>query len=227
MGVKLKRKTAVEVYSEGSWAISYGDMITLLLSFFVIFFSFDFKTEKDQKLTDHAIKSFSLINSEKEIKTGLDDSENNDVQDLSGITTIVKKTKDGKMIVIFKGASFFGTGSEDINNSGKKLLDKFVSKYLPYAGKLKLKIQAFTDDRPVKKRYSRFKDNIELSAFRSISILRYLRGKGVPLNRVEIGGKGIMTKKLFELINIKSDNTEEIRKMSRTVAFILSKEELS
>ena len=28
-----------EIDSEGSWAISYGDMITLLLTFFILFFN--------------------------------------------------------------------------------------------------------------------------------------------------------------------------------------------
>jgi flagellar motor protein MotB len=43
-----RRRTAnhLEIDTEGSWAISYGDMITLLLSFFIIFFSTD--QEKDR-----------------------------------------------------------------------------------------------------------------------------------------------------------------------------------
>lgn len=36
---KLKKiHSQIHTDSDGSWAISYGDMITLLLSFFVIFF---------------------------------------------------------------------------------------------------------------------------------------------------------------------------------------------
>lgn len=227
MGVRLKKKRHLEVDTEGSWAISYGDMITLLLSFFVIFFSFDFKNEKDQKLTEHAIENISLINHDKNEKIGLVENQKVDAEDLSEITTIVQKTSDGRMIVLFKGANFFSTGSENVNEFGQKLLNKFAAKYLPYAGKFKLKIQAFTDDRPVLNETSRFKDNIELSALRSISILRYLREKGIPLNRVEIGGKGIMSNKLLQLLKIKSNDKEEIRKMSRTVAFILSREEIS
>jgi len=40
-----------EIDSEGSWAISYGDMVTLLLTFFIIFFAADkFKMQKALKL---------------------------------------------------------------------------------------------------------------------------------------------------------------------------------
>ena len=38
--VKKNRRIHQEEDSEGSWAVSYGDMITLLLSFFVIFHYF-------------------------------------------------------------------------------------------------------------------------------------------------------------------------------------------
>ncbi len=34
-----------EVDSEGSWAVSYGDMVTLLLSFFILFFNLDASTQ--------------------------------------------------------------------------------------------------------------------------------------------------------------------------------------
>lgn len=227
MGTRLKRKTGIEVDTEGSWAISYGDMITLLLSFFVIFFSFDFKKEVNQKLTDSAIESISLIQHENTNKLGLIENPIVEVDELSDITTVVQETGDGRMIVLFKGANFFSTGSESVNEVGQVLLNKFAEKYLPFAGKFKLKIQAFTDDRPVVNETSRFKDNIELSALRSISILRHLRRKGIPLNRIEIGGKGIMSNKLLKLLNIRSNDKNEIRKMSRTVAFILSREELS
>ena len=44
-----------EVDSEGSWAISYGDMVTLLLAFFVLFFTVDPAVEKEEQLKDSLI----------------------------------------------------------------------------------------------------------------------------------------------------------------------------
>ena len=46
MSLIKKNRIHSEEDSEGTWAISYGDMITLLLSFFVIFYNADFKAKK-------------------------------------------------------------------------------------------------------------------------------------------------------------------------------------
>lgn len=225
--VRLKKHTESHTDTEGSWAISYGDMITLLLSFFVIFFSFDFKKEKEIKLEETAIKNIALLDTTEEKNNGMIDSETTQLDELNEVTTIVQKAYNGQLVVFFKGANFFDSGKETVNDFGKTLLDKFITKYIPYAGKFKLKIQAFTDDKPVRANVHRYRDNVELSALRSISILRHLSKNGVPLNRVEIGGQGILNPKGLEALGIKNDNIEEIRKMSRTIAFILYREDAS
>lgn len=225
--VRLRKHVEPHTDTEGSWAISYGDMITLLLSFFVIFFSFDFKKENDTKLEESAIKNIALLGSTEDKNNGLIDSESTQLDELNEVTTIVQKAKSGQLVVFFKGANFFDSGKESVNDLGKILLDKFIKKYIPYAGKFKLKIQAFTDDKPVRANIYRYRDNVELSALRSISILRHLSQNGVPLNRVEIGGQGILSAKGLEVLGIKNDNIEQIRKMSRTIAFILYREDAS
>ena len=114
-----------------------------------------------------------------------------------------------------------------MNEYGKVLLGRFIDKYIPYAGKFRVKIQAFTDDRPVSRSEHRFKDNVELSALRSISVLRYLQNHGVPLNRVEIGGKGIMSKNALKVLGLETASLKEVRKMSRTIALVLYREDAS
>lgn len=210
--------------TEGSWAISYGDMITLLLSFFVIFFSFDFKKENEQKLEESAIRNIALMDTSVPGENGLSENDTTQVEELNEITTVVKKDKNN-LVIFFKGANFFDSGETNINFYGQTLLEKFVTKYLPYAGKFKLKIQAFTDNQPVNQNTHRYKDNVELSALRSISVMRYLQKNGIPLNRVEIGGKGIMSQKALDKLGLNAKNINEIRKMSRTVAFVLHRED--
>ena len=51
--LKNHKEAASEEESEGTWAVSYGDMITLLLSFFVIFYNTDFEKEKTLKINHH------------------------------------------------------------------------------------------------------------------------------------------------------------------------------
>ena len=55
----LRTKKHEEVDAEGSWAISYGDMITVLLAFFVMFFSVDFKDEEKELINSSLIESLA------------------------------------------------------------------------------------------------------------------------------------------------------------------------
>lgn len=224
---KIKRVSAFEHDSEGSWAISYGDMITLLLSFFVIFFSFDFKKDTEQKLESNIMNNIALMDTLEGVKKEVSEKHSEELTDLNDISTIVTKKKNGEFVVFFKGANFFDSGATKINEMGEVLLEKFISKYLPFAGKYRLKIQAFTDNKPVTKSYHRYQDNVELSALRSISVLRHMQKNGVPLRRVEIGGKGIMSPKALDVLGLDTTNIEQMRKMSRTIALILYREDAS
>ena len=223
---KLKKiHSQIHTDIDGSWAISYGDMITLLLSFFVIFFSFDFNKENEAKLEESAIKNIGLMDTMKDKNDGFSENSTAKIEEISEVTAVVKKKNDN-IVVFFKGANFFESGATTVNDYGKVLLDNFVEKYLPYAGKFKLKIQAFTDNKPVRQNAHRFQDNVELSALRSISVMRYLQKNGVPLHRVEISGKGIMSPNALSILGLETQNETEVRKMSRTIAFVLHREDL-
>lgn len=225
--IKLKnRRNQQHADTEGSWAISYGDMITLLLSFFVIFFSFDFNKEKEVKLEESAIHNISQLQNAGDKALTLTQNESEQIDELNQISTVVKKANNGNLIVFFKGANFFDSGKESLNEFGFDLLNSFTQKVLPYAGKYKIKIQAFTDDLPVRAElHKRFNDNLELSALRSISVLRQLQKSGFPLNRIELGGQGVISNKLLSYLGIDNMPVEEIRKISRTVAFVLYRED--
>ncbi len=225
--VKIKKIDIHDTDTDGSWAISYGDMITLLLSFFVMFFSFDFVDEKEKKLEENAIKNIATMDNFTHSKVGISENESISIDDLNEISTVIQKENNGKLVVFFKGANFFDSGATAVNEFGQVLLSKFTEKFVPFAGKFRIKIQAFTDNRPVSNSSRRFKDNVELSALRSISVMRYLQATGIPLNRVEIGGKGIMSEKALSLLGLKTEDIKEMEKMSRTIALILYREDAS
>ncbi len=50
---------SAEVDSEGSWAISYGDMVTLLLTFFILFFSLDSTPQKYTAIQDALVSALT------------------------------------------------------------------------------------------------------------------------------------------------------------------------
>ena len=216
--MKRSKYLNVNENHEGSWAISYGDMITLLLSFFVIFFSFDFSKEKELKLQESAIRD--IASTENDLSENALAQGDQVISDL----TSVHMDQKGRIFVIFEGMSFFKSGKTDVRVEAKSILDQFAKKYMPYSGKYRIKIQAFTDSTPVSSRH-RYKDNIELSALRSISVMHYLKAKGIPKRRMEIGGKGILSKKAKEVFGINELDKEIQKELSRTIAIILYREE--
>ncbi len=214
--------------TEGSWAISYGDMITLLLTFFVIFFSFDYKKEKEQRLQLGVLQeiaqkiSLSGYSSTSKLLTstpeefGLDQT----------VSTVVKAMENGDLSVFFPGVTFFLKGSTVLSPQGQEVINKFLSKYTPFAGKYKIKILCFTDATPVSTG-RRYQDNIELSALRSVSVLKYMKAKGIPLERIELGGKGVMNpeflKDVFRDVTL---SEEQMENYSRTVSLVLQREDM-
>ncbi len=194
-----------EVDSEGSWAISYGDMVTLLLTFFILFFNVNQKSTEELKrvqtvlLTQLGTKSSETgADSAKEEprlnigrKPDSTEVEEELVQPWGG-----KAYSFGNRILIeFPEKSFFDFGKTEVTRSGMKALEDFVPKYVPFAGKNVLSVKAFTDHVPVDKRKSRrlgrkYDDNLELSALRAVAAMRALQKAGVPLNRMRISGYG-------------------------------------
>ncbi len=213
------------VDTEGTWAISYGDMITLLLSFFVIFFSTDFKKEKEEKLQESVVTNLEKGDYTKSLNdkfSTTNDSVIPDEVDLS--ETVVKKMSNGDIYIFFPNISFFKSGMVSLSQESNTAVDKVSQSYMPYAANYKLKVQAFTDDVPVKSGL-RFKDNVELSLFRSLSVMRELEKKGVPTDRMELGGKGVFNQKLVKVINGNKEMTQKrMEALSRTVAFVLVRE---
>lgn len=229
--MKLSEKLNSETYEEHNdelWAISYGDMITLLLSFFVIYFSIDPKKGEMEKVDNHMISQFKMLELEakKKYSPKLEiDAKSKNIGEAPKFEVLknAKITKiDDRLLVTFDNMSFFETAQTEPNQNGKATLKAFADKFLPYAGLYKIGIKAFTDNRPVSKRH-RYKDNMELSALRALGALRVLQKAGIPLNRMEIAGYGEMNK-LGSLISpekLSELSEEELNKISRTIVLII------
>ncbi len=224
----LTKESYHEEDSEGTWALSYGDMITLLLSFFVIFFTTDPAKEKVQKLNN--LLSFELEGT-KPIEGG-EASERKaggkrkiEISDLPKFegSSISAHQVEENIVVTFNATSFFSSGDVKPNQKGQMLLNEFAQKYMPYAGNYRLSIKGFTDSRPVTKRKSRkYEDNLELSALRSISAMKILQHAGIPLNRMEIAGAGELSTIEKVLPDKNGLTKDEVASYSRTIVLVIS-----
>jgi len=224
--MKLKNQVFHHSHEEAEevelWAISYGDMITLLLSFFVIFFSTDFKKKEEEKVDQHLIENFQFhaVKIDQKVKSILKTEQIKEIEKLLEKTRIAKI--NDRLLVTFDQMNFFDTAQTDPTKDGELLLNQLGQKLLPYAGQYKFLIKAFTDKRPVKGMH-RYKDNMELSALRAISAVRVLQKAGIPLRQLEIAGYGEMDKlkNFIDEKQIEKLSQSEINDLSRTLVIII------
>lgn len=228
-----------ETDSEGSWAVSYGDMVTLLLTFFILFFSIQPTEDVPKKnllislvdsLQPGNVGSANHPANAKSMSLALKPTSSEGVENaiLQSWNGVAHNMKD-HVIVEFPGISFFDSAQTTLNRQGAEQLDKFMKLYMPYAGHYTISVRSFTDTKKVRAHLHRFKDNLELSAMRSISVLRHLQMRGIPLDRIKIAGYGElkMTKQELEKIPGRRVPATESEKLSysRTIALVIEPEE--
>lgn len=226
---KKKYDEVDEVDSEGSWAVSYGDMVTLLLTFFIIFFTTDPKQGTKQRVE----LKISLIET---LKNKTSNSESGNQEDINvgnnkedGIDKKILKNwggvaheKGNHIIIEFPYITFFKSGYIKLTPQGQKAITDFVKIYMPYAGNYNIGIRAYADKHKVRKG-NRYKDNLELSALRSIATTRILQSAGVPLNRIRTGGYGelMLTAKELEEIPANKRGPSSEYDLARKVVLII------
>jgi chemotaxis protein MotB len=230
-----------EVDAEGSWAVSYGDMITLLLTFFIIFFSIK-PVEQSSGSQKNAGLQLSLIKALKaENKSALKSIEDNPGQvgskkelvvaeDNSNQQGISKKFlekikgiahKNGEQILIeFPEISFYNTAKTDLTKDGEKALSEFAKIFTPYMGHFQVSIRAFTDSRKVKDGYI-FKDNLELSALRGVSAMRLMQKSGLPLEKIKVAGYGEMRRTMRDLASLSPESLNKEHSLSRKIVLVI------
>ena len=171
--------------SEGNWAISYGDMLTLITAFFVIFFNADRFIKKQSPATSVIAETRAFSEGSRAVP-----SEWLEPQLAEKLQARVVADQ-GRLFVEFFGESFFPSAKTQLHRGAQKRLDEFFSIYAPYMGQFRLVVTAFSDPRPLKEAArKKYRDNLQLSALRALEVVRYLEKKGVPLTHMRIQGYG-------------------------------------
>lgn len=153
------------------WLISYADLMTLLVGFFVILLSFSTTDQEKLEAVKQSVskefggkyeKPFSeLANRITEAlkKTGVGDQ-------------IAIKTTDRGIEMSFLGPVFFAPGSADIKEQGRFLLEELLKTVKAEAGDFSYVVEGHTDDVPLASG-GVFKNNWELSSIRACRVLDY------------------------------------------------------
>lgn len=207
------------------WMITYADMVTLLLTFFILYYSIasmNMQKFKEAIIGEEqaSIGLLELLDS-AEIKesiqnlTGLKSNDIlKDIQEVADETELDVETNDAKVVVRVPGASLFKPGQADLQLSARPVLDeviRVVNKYPDY----KIHIQGHTDDEPIST--ERFPTNWELSAARATAVLRYFFDKGAEPERMTATGYA-------DTFPLATNDTVPGRAKNRRVEFVLEKE---
>lgn len=217
-----------EIDDQGSWAISYGDMITLLLAFFVLFFTVN-PDRDSQKTMNHSLvkhlkdaeRDLASESYKADLNLGPEENERGIEEKLvEDWGARVHKIGD-RIIVEFPGKSFFKLGYIEPNDEGQEILKKFVKVFLPYSGHYTLGIRAYTDSRKVVSTNLKYKDNLELSALRAVATMRVLQNHGIPLHHMRLGGYGELILTHEELLRVQPTHTADAYSLARTVVLVI------
>jgi len=221
------------------WIVTYADLVTLLLVFFVLLYSI---SSLDLEKFKYAMKSIQINLGETEpainILQLLDQSESQEkkisLEDVIGLRSredellkdidkvikeetigdnIVLQTSQGRISVMIKGAVLFNAGASELNVEADPIMDK-ISKLIAEYPEYSINIKGYTDNVPIST--AQFPSNWELSAVRATTVLKYLISNGIDPRRLTATGYG-------ELLPIAPNDTEENRAKNRRVEFVLEK----
>lgn len=167
------------------WLITYSDMVTLLLSFFLLMYSFSVMTEeRQQQLVDELRTVSSNVVREKP-RADLEKAAREIAAQFQKDQAFVENTETEVTIGLSSEVTF-ASGDDALSDRGRDALGKaaVILAKLPNT----IRIEGHTDSIPM--HGARFSSNWHLSAARAQTVVRLLIGSGVDARRMQVVGYG-------------------------------------
>jgi chemotaxis protein MotB len=225
-GPKKKAKKAVA--GAPAWMVTFSDMVTLLLTFFVLLLSmatmdkvkfenaagslkgaFGVLSSADlTKMDDPRVMDFAPID---------DDLTTRLYQNIRATMKRLKLDEDmelvrdrGAVVLRIKESVLFGAGSTELKPLAHEVLRKVASLVRPLP--LSLRIEGHTDDTPTRNPQL---DNWDISTSRSVAVLKFFaKQKLIPLGRMSALGYGSEQPRV-------PNTSVENRALNRRVEFVM------
>ena len=233
-------EVAEEENGEGmGWIVTFSDLVTLLLVFFVLLYSISslnmekFKSAMASiqvnlgehmppvallQIMQHSDNSGQKISLEE--ITGLRSREQDLLSDLREFIEerqlgqhIQLSLFEGKINLQIRGQVIFPSGQAALDPAAQPILDNIVDIIDTYA-EFKVNIKGHTDDIPIST--PEFPSNWELSSIRATKVLKYLIKGGIDPTRLTATGYG-------SLMPIAPNTSAGNRALNRRVEFVLEK----
>ena len=186
---KLKLKKENKDVVDG-WMGTYGDMVTLLMAFFVMLYSAsDPDPGKYEEIVESMKEAFSKQDVENEFKE-LHESLEDIIENKNLENAIEIKLGPNGILIQIPGSSLFASGSADImtdmapviveiSTAITQLLDQ--SSYHDYM----IEVEGHTDDEPIGEDSEIFSSNWDLSAIRATGIVELLYNSGIEMDKLK------------------------------------------
>jgi chemotaxis protein MotB len=213
----IKSKPKPEKDRSERWLLTYADLITLLMVFFVILYSFsiidvrkflNLKGSLDRALNQGVLAGVSTsgLNNEASGSSVQDQitasnqaaqasvaSQLQQIAEASGAGESISVTEQPQGVTISLSAGLlFQSGTADLKPGAKPLVDQISQALMDINNPLE--VVAYTDDVQPAATNSKFKDNWEVGSARGYNVLRYLVDNDkLPESRLSLGNRGQYT----------------------------------
>lgn len=192
-------KRAPRQHEQGNWALSFADMMTLLLCFFVLMLAVS-KVDPERYEAISSIMAESMKGKDapsrqsasNALQTQAEKKEKNLFElQLELARSIGKDTgalslklRPDAVAINLKGAVFFKLGDATLTRRAEAILNRIVSPLTQQ--KYKLAIEGHSDNLPIHS--DKYPSNWELSSARASSVARFFIARGFPKDDIAVMG---------------------------------------
>ncbi len=168
---------------EESWLLSYADLITNLLLFFVVLLTAANLSKTKMQQIAHSISGTQSPASLESIRKEIDEQiAAKNLQDL--VTTTVT---DAGLEVSFNSGLVFDSGRAKIRPEFDQTVASMLNELAPYSSKYSFAVEGHTDSTPIVAG-GQFATNWELSSARAIVVRQRLEEVGIDRSRIRVEG---------------------------------------
>lgn len=193
-----------------AWLMSYSDLVTNLMAIFVLLFSMSTLDKAKFDTVSSAVTSRQTDNL-AQLKQRID----NEIR-LRKLEDEVRTDLGFEGLrVIFQGSSMFESASSELIPESIKKVDPILTLVGTMDKIYQVSLEGHTDDVPLGKT-SKYTDNWALSSARGVALLGILRTKGLPLERMNVGGYAD-TRPVQPVQNLQGEALKKARSLNRRV----------
>ena len=233
---KKKKKEESAHAGAPAWMTTYGDMMTLLLCFFVLLVSMStMEIEKFKQATASLKGALSVLPYQDKVRPQIYQQRQQPamsrekVRDrqraraLENLKRVIRRNNMTRYITVSEGSegihivvgdpALFDSGMSNVKTAFNPILDGIIEVFKAGTGEEALRVEGHTDNVPINT--PQFEDNWELSIARALSVIRYIREmEDIDPRRLRPVGGG-------EYHPVATNDTPEGRALNRRVEIFI------